>query len=209
MRNQAGGVLRRLSDPDFQGTVVDRVLAVCIGQQVVILALVAYVATVWLHPPQPKFFRDDGRNAPQAMVALDHPLMDDNELLRWTVKAVLAPYNVNYYDFPEQLNTAGKRFLPDAWNGFAKQYMTHGNLDALKRERLLCYAQPQRAAIIRATRVMNGRLAYDVQFPVIQTCQNVRQENTARLMMTALVVRTNVEEHEDGLAVAQLVAAPF
>jgi len=51
-----------------------------------------------------------------------------------------------------------------------------------------------------------GRLAYDVQFPIVQTCQNSQGESSTRLMITALIVRTDIEEHQDGLAVDQLVA---
>lgn len=210
MQNQDNAVSRRLSDPDFQAKLVTRCIGLAMGCVALVGVSLVHDAYVWMNPPQPKYFRIDGRTPPQPLVALDSPIVDDTELLQWTVKAVLAPYSVNYHDYPEQLNTAGRRFLPEAWNSFAKTYIATGNLEAMKRERLLCYAQQQRAAIIRATRVMDGRLAYDVQFPIVQTCQNTRQEITSRLMTTALVVRTEVDaEHPDGLAVGQLVAAPF
>ncbi len=45
-----------------------------------------------------------------------------------------------------------------------------------------------------------------MQVPIVQTCQNSQQANTQKLMVTALVVRTNEEDHPDGLAVEQLVA---
>ena len=41
-----------------------------------------------------------------------------------------------------------------------------------------------------------------------QTCENVNQTSTNTLMMTALVIRTNDDDHPDGLAVDQLVASP-
>jgi intracellular multiplication protein IcmL len=42
--------------------------------------------------------------------------------------------------------------------------------------------------------------------PIVQTCENVNQTSTNNLMVTALVVRTNAEDHPDGLAIDQLVA---
>ena len=56
---------------------------------------------------------------------------------------------MNYRDYPEQLNTAGRRFSIEGWNSFATAYMKGGNLDAMKRGRMLCYAQVPRAC--RAT----------------------------------------------------------
>jgi intracellular multiplication protein IcmL len=81
-----------------------------------------------------------------------------------------------------------------------------GNFDELKRARLLCHAQSQRAAVIHQTSYVQNALAYQVQVPIVQTCENVNQTSTNNLMVTALVVRTNAEDHPDGLAIDQLVA---
>ena len=206
MPNQANAVTRRLSDPDFQGSLVNRLILLTLGMMALLGVSLAHDAYVWLNPPKPSFFRFDGRNPPQPLVALTSPIVDDTELLQWAVRAVLAVYSVNYHDYPEQLNTAGQRFTANGWNSFAQVYKQTGNLEAMKRARLTCYAQTQRAALIREVKVLRGRLAYDVQFPVLQTCQNTQSENTKRLMMTALVVRTDIDDHPDGLAVDQLVA---
>lgn len=206
MPNQANAVTRRLSDPDFQAWLVTRLILLTLAMMALLGMSLAHDAFVWLNPPKPSFFRFDGRNPPQPLVALDSPIVDDTELLQWAVKAVLAVYSVNYHDYPEQLNTAGQRFTANGWNSFATVYKQTGNLEAMKRARLTCYAQTQRAALIREVKVLRGRLAYDVQFPVLQTCQNTQSENTKRLMMTALIVRTDIDDHPDGLAVDQLVA---
>ncbi len=206
MQNQANAVSRRLSDPDFQASLVNRCILLTLGMMALLGASLVHDAYVWMNPPKPGFFRIDGRNPPQPMVALTSPIVDDTELLQWAVKAVLAVYSQNYHDYQEQSNVAGRRFTFDGWNSFATVYNATGNLAAMKRARLTCYAQAQRAALIREVKVLRGRLAYDVQFPVLQTCQNTQSENTKRLMMTALVVRTDIEDHPDGLAIDQLVA---
>ena len=206
MQNQANAVSRRMSDPDFQASLVRRCLALSLGMMALLGASLLHDVYVWMNPPQARFFRFDGRTPPQPLVALTSPIVDDTELLQWAVKAVLAAYAVNYHDYAEQLNTAGRRFTANGWNSFATAYTSTGNLDAMKRARLTCFAQAQRAALIREVKVLRGRLAYDVQFPMVQTCQNTQMESTKRLMMTALVVRTAIEDHPDGLAVEQLIA---
>jgi intracellular multiplication protein IcmL len=142
------------------------------------------------------------------VVALDSPIVSDTELLEWTVEAVLAPYNVDYQNYAVELNTASRRFTVKGWNTFANSYIAQGNFDELKRARLLCHAQAQRAAVIHQTGFAAGALAYQVQVPVIETCENVNQTSTSNLLITALVVRTNSDDHPYGLAIDQLVAAP-
>src|SRR5271157_521657 len=208
MNNQKAAVSRRLSEPDFQGTLVNRCLALTLCMGALLSVSLIHDAYVWLNPVEPRYFFVDGKHLPKPVVALDSPIVDDTELLDWAVKAVLAPYNVDYYNYPAQLNTASRRFTPHGWNTFAQSFIAQGNFEELKRARLLCHAQSQRAALIHETSLRAGSLAYEIQVPITQTCENVNQTSTNNLMITALVVRTNDDDHPDGLAVDQLVAAP-
>jgi intracellular multiplication protein IcmL len=209
MRNQSAAVSRRLADPEFQGMLVGRCVLLTLGMGVILAASLAHDAWVWTHPHAPRIYVVDGKHAPRPVVALDSPMVDDTELLEWSVKAILAPYNVDYYNYPAELNTAGRRFTLRGWNTFASSFIARGNFDELKRARLLCHAQAQRAAVIHQTSYVQGALAYQIQVPIVQTCENENQASTNRLMITALVIRTNDDDHPDGLAIDQLVASPL
>ena len=209
MRNQGVAVDRRLSDPDFQGWLVRSCLLAITMLSALLVAFVVHDAWVWTHPPQPRYFLVDGASTPRPITPLDSPIVDDTELLDWSVKWVLAPYNVNYHDFPQQLNTAGRHYTQEGWNSFANSYIKGGNFEEMKRARLLCFAQAQRAALIRQSAIFGGRLAYQVQFPMVQTCQNSQQETSQDLMMTATVIRVDDIDHPDGLAINQLVAKAY
>ena len=104
------------------------------------------------------------------------------------------------------LNSAGRHFTPNGWRTFAESYIKSGNYEAMKQGLMLCFAQAQRAAVIVDTKLIGGALAYRIQFPILQTCQNSQQANTQKMILTALVVRTNDEDHRDGIAIDQLVA---
>jgi intracellular multiplication protein IcmL len=208
MQNSTQAVTRRLSDPDFQGRIVQRVLALAVALTVAVIVEGGLVYHLMTTQPQPRYFFVDGKYLPRPAVALDSPIVDDTELLEWTSRTILAPYNVNYHDYPVELNTAARRFTVDGWNSFAQSYISSGNFEKMKAAMLLCYAQAQRAAVIRRSMMLEGALAYEVQLPIVQTCQNTNQASTQNLVMTARVVRTNSQDHPDGLAVAQLVAAP-
>ena len=207
MRNQHAAVTRRLSDPDFQAGMVTKCLGLTLGMGALLGVSLIHDAWVWGHPVEPRYFFVDGKNPPHPVVALDSPIVDDTELLAWTVKAVLAPYNVDYYNYPVELNTASRRFTLNGWNTFANSYIGQGNFDELKKARLLCHAQAQRAAIIHQTSYQRGALAYQIQVPIVQTCENANQQSTNNLMISSIVVRTNSDDHPEGLAVDQLVAS--
>ena len=209
MQNQASAINRRLSDPDFQGWIVRALILVTLVLSALLAVFVFHDMFVWAHPVHPKYFYVDGRNPPRPAVALDSPIIDDTQLLEWSVKWVLAPYNVNYHDFAQQLNTAGRHYTRSGWDGFALSYINDGNFEKLKKSRLLCYAQAERAAVIRQTSIIHGRLAYEIQFPLVQTCENVNQESTQNLMMTATIIRMNDVDHPDGLAIDRLDAKAY
>ena len=207
MANQSAAITRRLSDPDFQGQLVSRCLLLTSVMAGLLAASLVHDAWMWVHPPQPKFYIVDGKGPPREVRGLDSPVLDDAELLDWTVKAALAPYNIDYYNYPILLNTASRRFTVRGWNTFAASFIDKGNFDEIKRARLLCHAQAQRAALIHQSSYVEGALAYQIQVPIVQTCENVNQVSTNFLMINALVVRTNADDHPDGLVIDQMVAS--
>lgn len=201
-------ITRRLSDPDFQGALVSRLIHVTLAMTALTIVALAHSAWLWANPPEPRYFLVDGHASPRPVVALASPVVDDAQLLEWSVRAVLAPYNVDYHFYPQQLNTASRRFTPNGWNTFARSYIATGNFDQMKRARLVCYAQAQQAALINETLRLRGALAWRVQVPIVQTCENSNQASTSNLLITALVMRVDDEAHPDGIAVEQLVAQP-
>ena len=207
MANQSAAITRRLSDPDFQGQLVSRCLLLTSVMAGLLAVSLVHDAWMWVHPPQPKFYIVDGRGPPREVRGLDSPVLDDAELLDWTVKAALAPYNIDYYNYPILLDTASRRFTVRGWNTFAASFIDKGNFDEIKRARLLCHAQAQRAALIHQSSYVEGALAYQIQVPIVQTCENVNQVSTNFLMINALVVRTNADDHPDGLVIDQMVAS--
>jgi intracellular multiplication protein IcmL len=123
------------------------------------------------------------------------------------VSAILAPYNIDYYNYPSELSQASHQFTLRGWNTFANSFINSGNFNELKSARLLCHAQTERAALIVQSIYEQGALAYQIQVPVSQTCENVNQTSTNNYMISALVIRTNDPAYPKGLAIDQLVAA--
>ena len=205
MENQRAAVARKLSDPDFQSSLVNKSLGLVMGLSCALAAFVIHDAYIWANPPTPKYFIVDGEHAPRPVAALDRPIVNDAQLLDWTVKWASSPYNVNYHDYPEELNTAGRHFTLNGWRTSSKATSSPAITEAMKQGLMLCFAQAQRCGDRRyETDLGRARLPHPV--PDLQTCQNSQQANTQKMMLAALVVRTNDEDHRDGIAIDQLVA---
>lgn len=206
MQNHRAAVMRRLSDPDFQATLVNKSIGLVLIMALLVVAFLIHDAYVWANPPKTKIYVFDGKNPPRPVAALDSPIVDDTELLNWTVSSVLAPYNINYHDYREQTAAAARHFSKNGWQSFADSYLKSGNFAEIEKAMLLCYAQQQHAAIVSRTSLVAGALAYEIQFPLTQTCQNTNQQSTQNLIMSATVVRVNDDAFPDGLAIDRLVA---
>src|ERR1700744_358849 len=163
MRNATAAVTRRLSDPDFQGTIVNRCLMLTLGMAALLSISLLHDAWEWTHPGRPRYFFTNGKDTPRPVVALDSPIVDDTQLLQWTVQAILAPYNIDYYNYQAELSRARRQFTLHGWNTFAESFISEGNFDELRRARLLCHAQSERAALIHQTSYEQRALAYQIQ----------------------------------------------
>jgi intracellular multiplication protein IcmL len=64
MENQRAAVARKLSDPDFQASLVNKSLGLVMGLCVLLTAFVLHDAYIWANPPTPKYFIVDGEHAP-------------------------------------------------------------------------------------------------------------------------------------------------
>lgn len=206
MTNQREAVSRRFSDPDFQGRIMQTSLGLNLFMAALVAVFVIHDTYVWLNPPKRLIIISDGKGATRPVMPVDAPIVDEVEVLNWTVSSVLAAYNINYHDYREQFGQAGRRFTYAAWNSFAESYINTKNLDEIKQSRLLCYAQAERAAVVTDSSLKSGHLAYTIQFPMVLTCQNVREENTQHVVVTVGVIRTEADDHPEGLAIDQLVA---
>lgn len=208
MSNQSAAVARKLSDPAFMQALLRRSF---MSQTIMAVAIVGLVADrVWIshHPPPAHFFYTDGMHTPYEIMPLDAPVMSEADLKTWTVQSVVAAYTLNFKEYRDQSSKASAHFTIAGWNSFGTAFITTGNLEQLKRARLVVSAQPERAATIRDKSIIDGRLTYKIELPLIVTYENENQSNTQHLLVTVIVIRDIETDHPDGIAIDQLNAPP-
>ena len=209
MSNRPQAVSRKLSDPDFMQGLARRSFLTQAIMAVVIAGLVADRIWIGHHPPQPQFFYTDGHGTPYEVTPLNEPVMSDAEVLSWTVQSIIAAYSVNFASYRETLSKAASHFSNEGWNNFGADFIKTGNLDQIKRARLTVTAQPEQAATVLDHPLTNGSYAYKIQFPMIVTYTNENQKITQHLMVNALVVRSIVTSHPDGMVIDRINTTPI
>ena len=117
---------------------------------------------------------------------LDSPIVDDTQFWNGRCRRSSHPTTSIITTIRCELNTASRSLRCGVGTLSRQSFIGQGNFDELKRARLLCHAQTERAALIHQTSYMQGALAYQIQVPIVQTCENVNQTSSNNLMITAL-----------------------
>ncbi len=135
------------------------------------------------------------------MVALDSASMDDPGLLQWTVSALVASYTYNYHDQAGQMAAARSRFSSARQDGADGPFGPLVDREAAVRDRWLCRAQADQAAAVLEKGVVLDVLRYDVEVPVVQTCEHDTGDFTNRFRVRAQVVRTGELDYPEGVMI--------
>ena len=134
-------------------------------------------------------FSDAGR-------ALRYP-----SLLQWTVSALVASYTYDYHDQAGQVAAARSRFSRAGQDGAHGPFGPSMDHEAAVRNRWLCRAQADQAATVLEKGVVLDVLGYDVEVPVVQTCDYSTGDFTNRFRVRARVVRTGELDHPEGVMI--------
>jgi len=134
-------------------------------------------------------------------VALDSAAMDDPWLLQWTVSALVASYTYNYRDQAGQVAAARSRFSRAGQDGADGPFGPLMDRETAARDRWLCRAQADQAAAVLEKGVVLDVLRYDVEVPVVQTCEHDAGDVTNRFRVRAVVVRTGELDHPEGVMI--------
>ena len=81
MQNARTAISHRLSDPEFQGRLVNRLTLLTVAMSVVTLSALAHSYWLQTRPSETRYFLVDGRNPPRPIRALESPVVDDAQLL--------------------------------------------------------------------------------------------------------------------------------
>ena len=122
-----------------------------------------------------------------------HPLRSsgDAALASWTVEAVTAPLNFDYFNAAAQMSNASGWFTDDRWATFITSPGRSAQMERVKSARMLCHASPRGEPLVLNHYDNSGRgerESHEIAFAVVQTCENLNGSFTTSYMATVRVV---------------------
>ena len=122
-----------------------------------------------------------------------HPLWETykNGIASWSVEAVTAPLNYDYFNSATQMSLASSWFMQDAWNAFIETPGRAAQLKRVKASKMLSHASSRGEPLVLNHYVAPGRgenESHEIAFAVVQTCENLNESFTTSYMAKVRVV---------------------
>jgi|GEM_PF-2531831 intracellular multiplication protein IcmL len=176
-----------------------------------IFVLTFLLSYLLMNPTRPLYFATDEVSRLINIVPVNLPNMSTQDVTAWTVKAVQDAYSYDYINYHEQLQNAEKYFTRAGWSTYMKALMLSGNMRALTNRKQVVLAQVIETPKVLKEAMLNGSLAWLIEMPllVIYTMPPYDGSNqfSNALVVRVIVQRQQILEGDNGLGIAQLIAA--
>lgn len=147
----------------------------------------------------------EGRVIP--LTPLDEPIMSDSALKNWTVSAVTEAFTLGHHDWRDRLSAVRQHFTDDGYESFIRGLEESLLLARLRDNRQVASAVATGAAVVVDTRRFDGRIGWEIEFPMLVTFQAGARRLDQALTVSAAVIRVPLSERERGIGIARLVAS--
>lgn len=147
----------------------------------------------------------EGRVIP--LTPLDEPIMSDAALKSWTVAAVTEAFTLGHHDWRDRLAAVREHFTDEGYESFMTSLEESLLLSRLRDNRQVASAVATGAAVVVDARRFDGRIAWEIQFPMLVTFQAGAKRLDQALNVSAVVIRVPLSDRQRGIGIARLVAS--
>lgn len=167
------------------------------------------------HSPKPVYFATTNDGAPIRLVPLNQSHLKPALVLAWATEAAVQSYTFNFVDYRVSFQSARNYFTPNGYYNFLSALKASLNLEAVKKQRLVAYAQIQEGSnptILRDSQSdptfwINNAFSWEIQVPLIVTYEGEgREKIVQRMIVTLLVTRLSLLDTPYGLGIDSFIA---
>ncbi len=174
----------------------------------VIGMLIGTIVYLKRNPAHPYYFAADNVSRLLQIIPVTTPNMPEDQIRKWTTKAVQAAFTFDFVNYHSQLQHAQRFFTTYGWQQYMNALISSNNLVGVVQGRRVAIAQvvDQPKLLIQA--LLGGAWAWKYQMNVLVTYTNV-DDNTSfanAWTVTVIVQRQNPLQGNDGLGIVQLIA---
>ena len=156
--------------------------------------------------PSPRYFAvTDGLRIEQ-MQPLSKPAISQSGLFNWTTRTVTETFSLDFVHWRDQLMEVKPDYTEDAFGQLIGSLRDSGNLDMIKKKKLVLSSTVQRSPVVKAKGVVEGRMTWKLEFPVQFAYESSeRVVSSQNLMCNVMVRRVPTTDHPRGIKIAQIV----
>lgn len=169
------------------------------------LFLLAAVVYKYLNPPEPQYFPTNPKYQLIQWHPLSDPIMNNNQVLQWTVQAVRQAFSLDFIHWRDQLQQASSNFTPSGWHWFLRAFKKSGNLTSLVNLSMVSNASITGSPVIQLQEVLNGRYIWEIELPVMVSFTNIKRTINMPLKVTVIVERVPVQSNPQRIAINQFL----
>ncbi len=171
------------------------------------LGLSGVLAYQILTTSQPKYFASTTTGRVIPLQSLSMPVVTNSYLLQWAELAARSCYNLDFLNYPKQLDQAVSYFTPDGWQSFTSAMKSAGVIDSLKENKLFMAAVVDGPPVILGQEVIRGRYAWRVQLPLLVTYTSANEQRKSHFIITMDIVRVPVIDAVKSIQINNFSAA--
>lgn len=143
----------------------------------------------------------NGRTFPMAV--LTEPNQSDTAVAEWANMAAISAFNLDFVNYPEQLQNASQYFTKAGWEQFLLALQQTNNIEQIRQKRLTVTAVAQNTPVILQKGVLNRRYSWRIQLPILITYVSASSIEQQTSVVTMLVNRISTLESYRGIGISQ------
>lgn len=183
-----------------------KLFTVVMAETGLILVLALILGWLITHRPMPVYYAATPDMRVVQLVPLNQPYISSSGLLDWSVETVTSTMSFDFLSYQKQLESVRDRYTPKAFSQMIGAIQASGILAKVKGDRLATSATPTAAPVILGQGLVNGRVAWKIQFPMAITYQGSNGvAGVQKTMVNMIVMRQNTLQYPKGIAVTQVL----
>lgn len=156
--------------------------------------------------PRPKYFAITDDLRIKRLQPLDKPTLSQSGLFNWITRKVTATFSLDFVHWRKNLMDVKPDYTEKAFGQLIDSLKGSGNLEMIKKKRLVLSATVTRSPVVKAKGVVNGRMTWKLEFPVTLSYESSdRVVSSQDLMCNVMVHRVSTLKHPRGIRIAQLI----
>jgi len=156
--------------------------------------------------PSPQYFAATDDFRIQKLVPLDKPYITQAGLLNWASRTVVQTLQLDFAHWRDTLQSVRNNYTEKAFAELFNSLNESGNLDMVRQKRLIVTASIEKAPVVTASGILQGRKAWRIQMPIVLSYESSEGvENSQKLLAKITAHRVSTTEHPKGVKITQLV----